>query len=191
MEHGEPALHQNLIEETFAGIPFPGNRLDVRTAIGIDNQGHAGSRRLSRGEEQPAIEGSGAIGRLPFDVHRGREPGIEGRRLPDGLAVGLVTAHIHHRRGGTRGNDVSEEVGVGREDGLMPFSRAAHLVLALSVKTDYPDLLLARVPLVGKVIDTVRDLVNTHNVGYLPIAGWLTAYQAGSATQRISSIKSV
>ena len=53
----------------------------------------------------------------------------------------------------------------------MPLSRAAHLLLALSIQADDPDLLLARIPLVGKVIDTVRDLVHPCDISHLPIAG--------------------
>ena len=53
----------------------------------------------------------------------------------------------------------------------MPLSRAAHLLLALSIQANNPYLLLARVPLVGKVIDTVRDLVYACDIFHLPIAG--------------------
>ncbi len=139
MQHGEATLHQHLIEETISGRPFSGDHLRVRAAIRIHNQRHACRRCLARRQHQLAIQRGGAIGSLPFD---GRAAAlIPHRAAALSRSSGSRSAWRHRSTTGgvvVEEIDVGKEVGVGREDRLVPFSGAAHLVLALSVQARPP-----------------------------------------------------
>src|SRR6266567_3394507 len=85
MEHGEPMLSEQFVEEKRIR-PLVLHYLGAGSAVGIQDQGHAGLSRRAGGEKQRRVK-SRAIVRLHFKrLGRAQMEGFEGARRPKQLA---------------------------------------------------------------------------------------------------------